>query len=285
MRIALYCCLLAGLLRCGACSYADDKLDSIRGEVEEPSHDKPAKDSPKGPKFGFSWSSSDCDDDSDDSFDLFMVKFVGVVVTAPWWGPHVALEGDESKPAQFPAAPYTTHEGYLSLDQDRAHTDNWSGRLSVDSASNFDGISSMSGRLRIDTQFRLGIDSEWVSLHEQRAGPDDSLNRGDLNLVMRFAQSERAQFHSGIGMNWLTGSGDPDFGFNFTYGADFFPVDPVVVSTTFDLGNVGNATLTHFRSTIGMMMLERVHVYTGYDYLNIEGNSIHSLLSGIEIWF
>lgn len=281
MRIAMLCGLLAGLLCCGDPAFADGKLDSIREEVEEPEKEKPRKP----PRVEFSFTTSDCDDDTNDELSLAAFKFVGIVVTSPWWGPHVALEGEESAMAVFPPAPYTTHDGFLSLDPDRNNTDSWSGRLSLDTSDNFDDITAMSGRLRIDTATRLGIDSEWVRLYEQRPGPDDSLNRGDVNLVFRFAQSERAQFHSGIGMNWLSGSGDPDFGFNFTYGADFFPIDPVVVSTTFDLGKVGGATLTHFRSTIGLMALKRFHVYTGYDYLNIEGNSIHSLLSGIEFWF
>lgn len=284
MRIAMLCCLLAGLHLCSGVAIAEGTLDSMRQEVEEPKKEKPDKPR-RPPRVGFSVTTSDCDDDTDDELSTAAFKFVTIVATSPWWGPHVALEGEESGIAEFPAAPYTTHEGFLSLDPDRSDTDSWSGRLSIDRSSNFDDISSLSGRLRIDTSTRFGLDSEWVRLHEDRPGPDDTLTRGDLNLAVRFAQSERAQFHSGIGMNWLTGSGDPDFGFNFTYGADFFPIDPVVVSTTFDLGNVGNATLTHFRSTIGVMTLKRFHVYTGYDYLNIEGNSIHSLLSGIEFWF
>lgn len=284
MRIAMLCCLLAGLHHGSGVAIADGTLDSMRQEVEEPNQEKPDKPR-RPPRVGFSVTSSDCDDDTDDEPSTAAFKFVTIVATSPWWGPHVALEGEESGAAEFPPAPYTTHEGFLSFDSDQKDTDSWSGRLSIDRSSNFDDISSLSGRLRIDTSTRFGLDSEWVRLHEDRPGPDDTLSRGDLNLVVRFAQSERAQFHSGIGMNWLTGSGDPDFGFNFTYGADFFPIDPVVVSTTFDLGNVGNATLTHFRSTIGVMTLKRFHVYTGYDYLNIEGNSIHSLLSGIEFWF
>lgn len=281
MRFATIFCAVIGLLGAIPPLWGDEgKLQSIRDEVEEPD----SAPAPAPPSRGWSLrfgSSSHCDDDGDS----LSAKFVFFALTSPWWGPHLSLEGETSGDAEFPVAPYTTHDGYLSINENRAKTDGWGGRLSIDSGNNFHDVSMLSGRLQLDTASRFGIDSEWVWLHERRAGPDDSLHRGDFNLIVRFAQSERAQFHSGIGLNWLTGSGNPDYGFNFTYGADFFPVDPVIISTSLDLGTIGNASLIHFRGTLGLMALDRVHVYSGYDFLNIEGNAIHTLLSGIEIWF
>ncbi|MFV0444957.1 MAG: hypothetical protein ACK5Q5_15395 [Planctomycetaceae bacterium] len=79
-------------------------------------------------------------------------------------------------------------------------------------------------------------------------GRRDHLWTGDCNVVFRFgrfAQSERAEFHTGVGLNWLNDPAQTDAGFNFTYGADFFPQQLWIVSTTLDAGTLGSAGLVH----------------------------------------
>lgn len=281
------CCLCVGcyLLGPDMLPAQDGKLDEIRQEVETPDSPDPPGPPSKDKSISFSFRGSSRCDDEDDSWNSFSGQFVFMALTSPWWLPKATLEQEDEGPAQFPPAPYTTHDGYLSIQESRSPTDGWGGRISLDSGNNFNDITSLSGRLRLDTLHRIGFDGEWVWLHERNGGGGDDLVRGDANVVIRFAQSERAQFHSGIGLNWLSGSGDPDFGFNFTYGADFFPVDPVIISTSFDLGNVNHSSLIHFRGTLGLMVLDRLHLYSGYDVINFSGNSIHSLISGIEFWF
>ncbi len=55
-----------------------------------------------------------------------------------------------------------------------------------------------------------------------------------------------------------------DLGFNFTYGADFFPAKPWVFSAVLDAGTHRQAGLFRFRSTAGVVY-RSVELYSGYE--------------------
>lgn len=302
MRLAGVNCLIAlavGLTWSAGQAFAGGRyLDALRNEVDEAAvttpPDTPADNGHSTPRSGRNGRSSDngasdfCQpaDDVTNSMTQAMFWAVLMGLSLPWVGPHVLLEEDGVGTARFPVGPYAEgSDGYLLFDDEGPATKPWSGRVSLDTAYNFDDVSTLTGRLRLDTTYRVGIDAEWASLIERGPGTTDWLGRGDCNVVVRFAQSPRLQMHSGIGINWLADHDQADVGFNFTYGADFFPIDPVVSSATLDLGKIGDSSLIHFRGTIGVMVRPHLHVYTGYDLLNLEGNSIHSLLTGVEFWF
>jgi len=59
---------------------------------------------------------------------------------------------------------------------------------------------------------------------------------------------------------------------------------PVVVSSSLDLGNLGGATLFRSRTTIGAM-IDRFEIYTGFDYLNVEGVDVPTGIAGLRLWF
>ncbi len=102
----------------------------------------------------------------------------------------------------------------------------WSGRLLMEYGTDFADLERVGGRLQLSTVKRIDFDTEWNSFLENTPSGQDQLWLGDFNAVFRFAQSEHVQFRSGIGFNWLHDDRATDFGFNFTYGADFFPIDP-----------------------------------------------------------
>ena len=112
----------------------------------------------------------------------------------------------------------------------------------------------------------------------------DGLWLGDFNAIYRFAQSERAQFRAGLELNWLDDPVDTDIGFNFTCGADFFPQKPWILSATLDWGTLGSAELFRFRTSVGLI-IHRVEVYSGYEYLDIDNSQINALLAGVRVWF
>ncbi len=311
MRLAWIVCsttIIASLfLPIDSVSAGDRYLDALRREVDEPAAPESSGGlegvEPRTPRSGGNgWSSDSADErspgrftfspfggtthDERDSTEQAMSWVLLLGVTSPWWLPYAILESDPTDYVAFPAGPYANgHEGYLVLDPETIQTKSWGGRISLDSADNLDGVTTLTGRVRFDTDFRVGLDAEWASLIERSPGGADWLGRGDCNLVVRFAQSARAQFHSGIGINWLADRNSADVGFNVTYGVDLFPVDRVVTSATLDWGKIGDSSLIHFRGTLGLMVRPRLHLYTGYDLLNLEGNSIHSLLTGLELWF
>lgn len=161
----------------------------------------------------------------------------------------------------------------------------WSCRLRAEYTSDFNDLSRIGGHLLLSSTSRFGVDTGFDYLQEELpGGGHDYLTLGDFNLVYRFAQSEHLQFRAGVGFNWLSDEIDTDFGFNFTYGADFFPIRPWVVSATLDLGTLGNAGLFHFRTTAGVI-IHGCEVYTGYEYHAIGSTRINGLVGGVRVWF
>ena len=140
----------------------------------------------------------------------------------------------------------------LSIDPS---TRRWGGQFRADYADEFDHLTGVGGQLILETTSRLGIDTSVQYLRERLPGGGfDHLTFGDCNLVYRFAQSPRAQMRMGIGANWLNDSTRTDLGFNFTYGGDFFPCKPWVLSSAIDWGTLGHAGLFRFRTTAGVIL-------------------------------
>jgi hypothetical protein len=260
--------------------WADGLLGRVRGEVNEPSHGSSGT--------GESSDDSDsCDDDDDDGFFAGLAAWVVIkVVTAPFTLP-IAIVGDEyEQTANFSDAPYSlSDDSYLQFPTEPDDTErDWAGRFSLETGGDFDGLAAVGGRLQLEHRNRFGIDASWTSLREYSGGRRDSLTLGDANVVFRFAQSESTQFYSGIGLNWMADHGDGDAGFNFTYGGDWFPMRPLVVSSTIDWGTLGGATLFRSRTTVGAM-IDRFEIYSGFDYLNVEGVDIPTGIAGLRIWY
>ena len=112
----------------------------------------------------------------------------------------------------------------------------------------------------------------------------DELWVGDCNLIFRFAQSPHMQWRTGLGLNWLDDPIGTDFGFNFTYGVDWFPRKPWVVSAELDWGTLGRAELFHFRTTVGAV-IHGMEAYTGYEYYDVDRTQINALIGGVRLWF
>jgi hypothetical protein len=161
----------------------------------------------------------------------------------------------------------------------------WAGQFRADYADNFGHLSGVGGELILETTSRFGIDTSFQYLTERLPGAaDDHLTIGDCNLIYRFAQSARAQMRAGIGANWLNDSTRTDAGFNFTYGGDFFPRKPWVLSSAIDWGTLGHAGLFRFRSTVGVIV-NRFEGYVGYEYLDIGSTQDNFLIGGVRVWF
>ena len=173
----------------------------------------------------------------------------------------------------------------LKESPDGLRTRNCAMRLSVDYADEFNRLHSTNGSLLLSTTSRLGLDTQWHYFEERLGnGRFDALHLGDVNAVVRFAQSQRAEFRTGLGMNWMADSNATDLGFNFTYAADFFPRKPWVISMEFDAGTLGNAHLFHFRTTGGVLW-SGVEAYTGYEWIDVGRVETNSLVAGFRFWF
>ncbi len=274
----------------------DDLRHSVRSQPERPA---PAEDDPperkrrerrNRPRQEF----ADCDDPESDFWGELLTPFVApfvwagaTMVTSPFWGPAHLVEDHYDSAGYFPDFPYQGEvDGYMMRDPWLpAEPRTWSLRLQGEYVDNFDALSSVGGHLLWESTHRVGIDSAARFWHEDlgTAGSEE-LWIGDTNLVFRFAESPHLQMRAGLGFNWLADSEDKDFGVNFTYGGDWYPLQPLIVSAELDLGRLGRATYFHARCTTGIQW-RRYEVFAGYDYLDVGTVQIQGLVSGLRLWF
>ena len=268
---------------CSVSVMADGQFLEIRKAVREKSSNG------KTPKSEKNWTrefEEDCDDDEESLSAQILGPLFITAIGGPFWVPHYALKDNLHNDTFFQLYPYDEVPGYLMINPPTSEgMRGWAGRLTGQYGDDFNDISHWAGRLQLDTQSRIGFDGEWYARREDITdGRFEELWTGDANLTFRFAQNEFAEFHAGLGANWLTDAADTDFGFNFTYGVDLFPVEPWVISSSIDWGTVGHATLFHFRGTAGVL-IQGVEVFSGYDLLRVGDVNINSLIAGVRIWF
>jgi hypothetical protein len=279
----------------------------------------PPPPSPTPPeKKDWHWDDPDChDDDCDDepSEDLgnsllgLGLLAGGVAATSPVWVPGTLVDDGQKRNGWFTAFPYQHHDSYMTFEQPLAGDDepwvpsSWSLRLDSDFGTNFDEQQLVEVHAQWEHVNRIGIETRLSFLKERGSGvfgandfsnggssaakvsrPLDSVFFGDLNGTYRFAQSRHWLFRGGLGLNWLADHGDEDFGFNATYQVDWFPHDPLVFSSEFDVGSLGDAWLFHFQQTGGVTW-RGLEARVGYDYLDVGDAQFSMLLCGVRGWF
>ncbi|TWT32665.1 hypothetical protein [Blastopirellula retiformator] len=279
--------LLTLALLC-ATAKADGLLNSAVSEAREgPTPSSAPAPSSSSKQSNHTDDDCSCDDSSSDSSGLFAG---GVVLTlgalsSPWWGPHMALGDKFGVPSSFRDYPGQSTPGYMIIGEEWAERGKpYSVRTSVEYDNDFSDLSRIGTKLLVESKQRWGVDTQWNQYFENRPGRVDELTTGDVNLTFRFAQSETMQFRSGLGVNFLHDRSGTDAGFNFTYGVDWYPTKLLISSSELDWGYVGNASLFHFRTTLGIHY-RRLETYIGYDYTNIETVELNGLVSGIRVWF
>jgi hypothetical protein len=293
--------LPAWLLLCGCgISFAEGVLERLRDDVRSPSSSSGRSDDDDRRRR---------DDDYDDDHDSFGGMCLDVafsVLTSPRVEPQAAEDDDSCNVDDwyFPRFPYDHVPGYMMPDpwltcdgEPTCPADwwgpgrwptqprTWAARLRLEYGDEFDDLSRIGGHLLVSTRARFGLDTQMSYLEEQLAGGrHDELWIGDCNVLFRLGQTEYSQSRIGIGFNWLDDPMATDFGFNFTYGGDLFPCKPWIFSATIDWGTLGRAELFRFRTT-GGLIVHRVEVYTGYEYLDIDSMQLNLVLGGVRIWF
>jgi hypothetical protein len=131
----------------------------------------------------------------------------------------------------------------------------------------------------------FGIDTDIRMLREQGMGFRDHLWLGDVNLVYELFPSEYVRPRVGIGLNWLTDSYGSEAGLNLTVGADVQLLSRVVLTGEGDFGTLGDSDFFHVNATIGLQQSENVEWYAGYDYIDIGGVRIESIVGGLRFRF
>lgn len=221
----------------------------------------------------------------------------GYALLAPFVLPAAAFGDDYKYHLFFAPHPYANaYRGYQVLspevasvmypnedhDVPRRH---WGFRLSLEDGNDFRGLNRLNGQLRIDHESRFGLITNWNWYREKLScGCTDETMIGDTNVIFRFAQNEVASMYTGLGFRVLSDRHQTDWGFNFTYGGDWFPVRPFIVSGVFDWGTLGNTGAVHARGSIGAIF-RGWEVYAGYDWLQIGRTNLCGPMVGLRWWF
>jgi hypothetical protein len=209
----------------------------------------------------------------------------GVVATSPFWGPPALIGDSRLESGYFPRYPYKERGGYMWIGDPVPDVFVVGVRARSDFGTNFGKIDWVGGNLLVESTMRLGIESDFREL--QQNGPNttfDSTTLGDANLFYRFAQSNQFQARAGLGFNYLTDRADTNFGGNFTYAVDWYPVKPVIVSAEIDLGWLGHESLFHFRVTEGVNW-KYGEAFVGYDYYDVGNFQVGGMVAGVRLWF
>ena len=269
--------------------FADGLLSKLRQEVREPANNTVTDEIDEGHRARHDhwWDEEETEDDH--SFQSFFGELVVMGFTSPFWGPPVYLQDDYGLDGYFFRHPYQSDQvGLMAIGTLPALNKNlhsWSIRMDAEYGDSFDTTARMGGHALLQSTSRWGLDGGFDYRTENLpSGNQDQLWTGDFNLVYRFAQSETVQYRTGLGFNWLADQVDSEFGFNFTYGADWLPRQPWIISAEIDLGTLGQASLVHGRVTAGIQF-RGLEVYTGYDYYGVGGVDLSNLVSGIRIWY
>lgn len=276
------------LLALAAAAAAQGKLQRSR---EEPPHSPPSRDSNDAPPGG------DEDELLGELLGPIFGPAFGVVLTAPFTVPARLLGDHIEREALFPGHPYARPEGgylntglkaesgQLSSLYDTQTLKPWSVRLAAEYGQDFNGLHRNGYHLFLDTGFRLGLSTRWDHYRELLpSGVRDSTTLGDAHLTVRFAQSRAAAFHAGLGARWRFDRHDTSGGVSFLYGADFFPIHPLVLSASVDLGSLDRQFAIRGRASAGWQF-GRCEILGGYDIHRIGRANLQGPFLGLRLWF
>lgn len=280
---------------------AADSLSQLRSDVrtpdppEEPESDRTDHDDCRPNSYSDDDPCDGFDDDEDSAWGALLAPLAigaGVVASSPFWGPPILIGDGYNHLGYFPEYPYQYERGYMMVDatdlyqgpQERLGY-KWAWRARNDYGTNFSGTEWIGGNLLFETTPRIGGETDFRYLQEELpSGGHDSLWLGDANLFWRFAQSDQTQMRAGVGFNWLSDREHSDFGFNFTYAIDWYPVQPLLISAELDLGNLNEAWLFHIRTTAGVTW-RGAEAFVGYDLYDIDHFQSPGMVAGVRLWF
>lgn len=162
----------------------------------------------------------------------------------------------------------------------------WNVRLGIEYAGDTDDELSQFGfEFLANATAGFGVDADIRMLREHGVGFRDHLWLGDANIVYELFPTEYVRPRVGIGVNWLADSYGSEAGLNLTVGADIQLLSRLALTGEIDFGTLGDSDFFHANTTVGLQQSETVEWYAGYDYIDIGGVRIESIVGGIRFRF
>jgi hypothetical protein len=272
---------------------AQGKLDAVRDEVDRP---RSSNDSDRASTDDSGPCPTDDGSAASGEGDGFQGLFLATVLS-PWTAPHAILDPGLKVDGRFTRYPYAASDtGHILLDRevpgkdpgwfhDRTDTSWYAVRASAEVGDDFDGLTRVGLRLFLDTDTRFGLKSDWDYYRERLScGCRDELWLGDLTATFRFAQGEWVQMHTGVGARFLMDHGNDRAGINFLYGLDAFPVEPLHLFGSAEVGTLGSASLWRLRGGVGVNW-SHAELFAGYDCVRIGSVYLQGPFLGLRLWF
>jgi len=260
----------------GVLEAQDGKLDKVRDTVRDGDNDEHEDDD--------DWLVDALFDSADDDWFDGFGRALAFVVLVPFRAPREILHDEGAAPARFQEFPWRDGPGYWIAPEDVPTDKHWSLQPRFELGTDYDGLERTGLGLELEHESRFGLDLTWNRFREDLSVGTDQLDLGDANIVYRFAQSPRAAFRAGLGVNYLADDVGNDYGINTTYAAEFLPAEHVTLGLEGDFGWLGDATLLHFRASLGVQ-IARFDVYAAYDAWDIDAADLDSFSLGLRAWF
>ncbi len=220
------------------------------------------------------------------------------MLASPWTLPHYAMGDNYDLSYAFPSAPYAggingyvrtsgitggipgaerASDGRILLGHSTAFRVATEGTW-VDSNMQRFGLSAL-----LSGNHRWEIGTDWSFYQENADGIIDRQWIGTINASFVFAQSEHAQFRTGVGVRMMPTNLDNQMGINLLYGMDFYPTDPLILSIRGDVGNVGDAFAAEARASAGIV-IGALEFYGGYHKMWIGDQAFGGPTVGLRVW-
>lgn len=149
----------------------------------------------------------------------------------------------------------------------------------------FDNTTQIHGQLMMPLFGQFGLDASGTYWEDDGRPPRlmDDWWTGDANVVYNLSFAP-VNLRFGGGTTWVITDADTDFGYNITYGADFFIKKSFLFSGEFDWGKIGSRDLVHWRAT-GGYVFGAIELYAGYASYKLGSEKRDGPIAGAGIVF
>jgi hypothetical protein len=159
--------------------------------------------------------------------------------------------------------------------------------LDAESGYQLQGVVPAGLALRVMLPYRVELDARYTGLVDVKEHPHDVASAGTAHLAYRFAQGQRYDFRTGVGVRSFA-LDTFRIGVDLWYGFDVYIGPCVVWRVELHMGSAGHAFVGQVRSTLGVM-LARFELYAGYDhsaYLSAGNDArLGGPIGGLRAWF
>lgn len=242
------------------------------------------------------------------AYDPFWAWWGLRAVGAPWWVPYAAAGDHYDRPYAFPGAPYQGGiDGYVRIlgvtplmpdpnasqhPNQRLLGNSTAVRIAAEGSWIDMDMQRMGLSLLLSTNGRVEIGTDWSLFTENvhagdpdfPSGGTDHLWLGTVDGSFLFAQGPHSQFRTGLGVRVRSGSVSAnEYGINFLYGMDFYPVRPLIVSIRGDIGSVGDGFIARARGSFGGIV-GHLELFAGFDNTWYRDQAWGGPVIGVRIW-